>query len=125
MRENMSVANDYLPIPSSHAKVIAEAYKKSMVLILAYDRLHEKTHCTTYGVTAIDKENAALAGERVVKELGGDLVAKTSYEDFHAKLEPAFFREALEMLGSIADRRGCTLERVQDFMRRAREAELV
>lgn len=88
----------YIPIPVSVAKQIAEHFAKSQVVILAYDSKFEMTHATSYGVEAFDKENAAAVAESCTKHIGGDLSKKVSFEDFHADMDPASFRETQEAL---------------------------
>lgn len=89
---------DYKSVPVAEALRIANQYSKSMVVILCYDREHEKTHTTTYGVTAFDKENAAAVGEIVTKAIGADLSQKQTFEDFHRDYKPAVYKQALELI---------------------------
>ena len=95
----------YKSVPVHVAKAISEQYDKSMVVVLAYDPVHELTHTTTYGVSAFDKENAAAAGEKATVALGGDLANRIEWEDFHSDMKPALFKESLELLRRIVDAR--------------------
>jgi hypothetical protein len=83
-RKGTTDERGYKEIPVAEARRIAEECGKHMVVILAYDRHHERTHCTTYGVEPAEKLVAADAGERCAKLLGGDLSAARCYEDFRA-----------------------------------------
>ena len=91
----------YLPIPVNTAREISERYQKSMVVILAYDPEHQKTHTTTYGVSAFEKENAAACGELCALTLGGDLSKKQTHEDFNDDYRPAEYTEAMDLLRAI------------------------
>ena len=73
----------HAPIPVAVAHHIATKFRKSMVVILAYDPASQRTHTTTYGVEALEKERAAEVGERCAKMICGDgFDARTSYEDY-------------------------------------------
>jgi len=98
----------YHPVPVSVAVSIAENFQKSMVVILCYDPVHQKTHTTTYGVSAWEKEQAAAVGEICALAVGSDLSRKVDYEDFHKNYDPALYRESLELLKLIRARNGCT-----------------
>jgi hypothetical protein len=95
---------DYIPIPVEEAKVIAEDFKKSMVIILAYDPVHQVTHTTTYGVSPFDKENAAAAGCIITKAIGADLSKKQDFEDFPTDYDAANYKAALEVMQKIMGR---------------------
>lgn len=96
--------SEYLPVPVQAAKFLSERFRKSMVVILSFDPEFELTHCTSYGVQAFDKEQAAAIGERCVQEVcGGDLSRKVSFEDFHHNMDPARLREAQELLAAVAE----------------------
>lgn len=110
----------YIPVPVEAAAQISRHCKKSMVVILAYDPVHEMTHATTFGVSAFDKENAAAAGEMLSKAIGGDLSRKVEFEDFHADYDPAIFKEAVDILTVISRRQGTTsvqLQQIERFLR--------
>lgn len=87
----------YRPIPVDEARAIADRYRKRMVVILAYDGAHEKTHVTTYGVAAEDKVNAAAVGDRCAAVVGADLAQKQSHEDFRA-IEASQWAERVDRL---------------------------
>lgn len=76
--------SDYKPIPVSVAVQIAESFEKSMVVIMAYDPKHERSHTTTYGQNPADKENAAKIGDACSVLVCGEegFAAKRSYEDY-------------------------------------------
>lgn len=101
-------AKVYQAIPVIVARMIAEKYAKNQVVILAWDAMHGLTHTTTYGVSAFEKENAAAVGAICTKAIGADLSAKQTFEDFHDNMDPALYREALELLRLIRNRQGCT-----------------
>ncbi len=73
----------YKPVPVEVAQKIASDFDKDMVIVLAYDKAHDRTHTTTYGVSPEDKENAARLGETLTAACGADVSAKTTFEDFH------------------------------------------
>jgi hypothetical protein len=109
--------SEYLDVPVEAAKSIAERFRKSIVVILAFDPAHQLTHTTTYGVSAFDKENAAAAGEKCSAAVGCDLSAKQTFADFHNDYEPAFLREAEEILKCISRQQGCNPVRLQQIER--------
>lgn len=108
---------EYQQVPVAVAKQIAERFAKSLVVILCYDREHERTHTTTYGVTAFDKENAAAVGELCTEAIGGDLSKKRTFADFHHDYDPALLREAQEILLAINRHQGCTPVQLQQVER--------
>ena len=55
----MQEMRDYMPIPVAEARRIATEFRKSMVVILAYDPVSNRTHTTTFGRDAEQKEIAA------------------------------------------------------------------
>lgn len=89
----------YMSVPVDHAKQIAEEYKKSHVIILAWDSIHGLLHSTTYGVTKEQKHQAAYGGEKAAKALGADLLKMKPYEDFR-KNELTLLESAKEALRS-------------------------
>lgn len=95
----------YQPVPVTVAQKISEEFEKDQVVILSYDRKHNLTHTTTYGVTAFDKENAAASGEIVAKAIGCDLSRKQPFEDFHDDYDPALYKEAKELIQKLFNRR--------------------
>jgi hypothetical protein len=92
----------YKPVPCSAAKDIAESYAKSQVLILTWDPEHVLVSMTTYGVTAIDKENAAALGDKVAAFVGCDMGKLHEFEDFHKDYNPAVQKEAIDLLRLLA-----------------------
>lgn len=105
----MSSEAEYQPIPVAAARQICEAHGKSIAVIIAYDPVHECTHTTTYGVAAVEKENAAAMGELCTQAIGGDLSRKQVFEDYHQTYEPAVLAECLELLRRAVARQGMTL----------------
>ena len=87
------MVSDYKQVPVSEAQRLSIEYQKDQVVILCYDRRHELTHTTTFGVTAFDKENAAAVGELCSQAIGCDLSKKQTFEDFHNDYKPALFKE--------------------------------
>jgi hypothetical protein len=101
----MNANEEYKPVPVQVARTIAEDFKKSQVVILCYDRVHELTHTTTYGVLPFDKENAAAAGAICAKAVGSDLAKKQVFEDFHDDMNPAIQKAALDLIEKLFLRR--------------------
>lgn len=105
------MAEPYKPVPVSAAVAIADQFDKEMVVILAYDAVHQLTHTATYGRTPRSKEIAADAGERCTVELGGAIEAKRTWEDFrnmteaeaaaHIEILTNALREIRELMGGI------------------------
>lgn len=60
----------YKDIPIKAAREIAKAYDKSQVIILTFDKVHGKTHVTTYGRTVEDCRQAAEGGNKLKKVMG-------------------------------------------------------
>lgn len=95
---------DYKEVPVTVALAIAENYDKSMVVVICYDQAHNKTHTTTYGVSAVDKENAKLAGRKCTEALhGGTLKDESIHSDFHTNYDAARYQESLELLQKVLD----------------------
>lgn len=109
--------DEYKQVPVAAAIEIAAKFDKSMVVILAWDPVHQLTHTTTYGVSAFEKEQAASVGEICAQAIGSDLSKKTNFEDFHKDYDPALFREAQEILGEISRRNGTTSQMLQRIER--------
>lgn len=72
----------YVPVPVRAARDIAEKYAKSMVIINAWDPIHEVLHTTTYGRSATDKAMAANGGQIAAKALDADLREGHEFEDY-------------------------------------------
>lgn len=60
----------YKSIPIKAAKDIAKAYDKDQVIIITWDKIHGRTHVTTYGKTLLDCDQAAQGGNMLKKALG-------------------------------------------------------
>ena len=83
MNAEMLSNEEHIPVPIDEARRIANAYRKSMVVILTYDPESEMTHTTTYGVEPFDKERAAEVGEACAKLICGEGFAeRTIYSDY-------------------------------------------
>lgn len=78
--------SNYIPVPVEAAKAIGDTYKKSIVLILAWDPVHRLTNVTTFGENESDKLNAAAFGERVATEAGIATFERKRSEDFRAEI---------------------------------------
>ena len=63
---------DYKSVPINSARIISEAYEKSQVIIVCWDKEHCRSHVTTYGKDIIDSQLAAMGGNMIKKELGWD-----------------------------------------------------
>src|ERR1700735_4086932 len=64
---------EYVEVPVSAAREIAERFRKDIVIINAWDAVNERMNTTTYGVTEQDKRYAAVGGARTAAVLGEDL----------------------------------------------------
>lgn len=60
----------YKTVPITAAKRIAKEYEKTQVIILCWDKQHNRTHITTYGVTKEDCKQAAEGGNKIAGWLG-------------------------------------------------------
>lgn len=60
----------YIDVPIDAAKRIADEFDKDQVIIVCWDKIHGKTHVTTYGKTIEECEQAAKGGNLVKKALG-------------------------------------------------------
>jgi hypothetical protein len=77
---------DYQPIPVLEARVLAERYEKSIVIIVAHDPVHGLMHTTTYGTDPQNKAWAAQGGEIATKALGGVVDNSVQFEDYRLML---------------------------------------
>jgi hypothetical protein len=59
--------SSYKPIPVGVAAKISEEFAKSMVVILAYDPVHQLTHTVSYGVDASNSWLMPTRDDLVVK----------------------------------------------------------
>jgi hypothetical protein len=110
----------YKPVPVEVAARISEQFDKSQVIVVAWDAVFGKLHTTTFGVTAFDKESAAAAGEICCKALDGNLSEKKVFEDFHNDYDPAFLKEATDLLKTISRRQDSsptTLQRIERLLK--------
>lgn len=60
----------YKDIPIEVAKSIAEEFDKNQVIIVTWDKVHGRTHVTTYGKTLEECQQAAKGGNLVKRALG-------------------------------------------------------
>ena len=102
----------YVEVPVSAAREIAERYQTDIVIINAWDAVHQLIHTATYGVTAVDKRFAAHGGHLTSQALGADLSRMQNFSDYRderiAELEGALTRfvkgfEDYEALGYLSD----------------------
>jgi hypothetical protein len=77
----------YTPVPVTAAATIAREYRKSIVVIAAWDPEHGLLHMTTFGVSPQEKQWAATAGEIVSAALGCSPSEKICFEDFRRTVE--------------------------------------
>lgn len=83
----MSDAKPYVPVPVEAARDVAHGFEKNIVVIVSWDREHNRLHTTTYGVGAGDKVGAAKLGEILTKAAGIDLTQKVNFEDFRERTQ--------------------------------------
>ena len=109
----------YVEVPVSAAREIAERYQKDIVIINAWDAVHQLIHTATYGVTAVDKRFAAHGGHLTSQALGADLSRMQNFSDYRderiAALEAVLTRlvKALEddgVPGYLGDQSGWECE---------------
>jgi hypothetical protein len=107
----------YKPIGTDKARDILEAHDKDILVILGWDEASGLIHTTTYGREAKHKEWAAQAGIIATEALGGDRGLAKHFEDFHADMDPARFKEAIDILQAVFRRQGTTPEIIQQIER--------
>lgn len=76
------IKSDYEPIPVEEAKMLSEKYSKDIVIINAFDVNFGLLHTTTYGISELQKHQAAKGGELTAKILNADIPLSKYYEDF-------------------------------------------
>src|SRR5437868_5578201 len=117
----MSSAELYVPVPVSAAQDLAEMFAKDVVVIVAYDRLHKRTHLTTFGREATDKVLAVTARHVCAEALGQDLGQEAVvHEDFRRDFDPALYKESLDILRTIYRRHDGSpvmVQRVERFLK--------
>ena len=94
--------NAYVPVPVEAARIIAEQYAKSVVIIFAWDPIHGHIHTTTYGTGPQEKVWAAHGGETATKALGGVVELATDFEDFRLTIAKRLLH-ALKSAVKLAD----------------------
>lgn len=87
--------SEYQPIPVEIAGKISREFGKSIVVIVAYDRVHALTHVTTFGESAAEKVAAASVGDAIIPLLNLAADQKRGFEDFR-EMDVAKEREAAE-----------------------------
>jgi len=92
----------YAPIPVAVAEKIAVDRYKSIVVIAAYDQVHQRLQTTTYGISAYDKEVAAMMAEKLVAALGMAQQQLESYEDYR-HLKVGSLKTEVDRLKRIVD----------------------
>lgn len=80
----MNKEHSYKGVPVEAARSVGQLFDKNMVVILAYDRVHEKTHTTTWGRTPEDKLGVARLGDICAEACGADMSKTEVYQDFRA-----------------------------------------
>jgi hypothetical protein len=122
-----------VPIPVCLARKIGDEYFKDCVVILAYDHRSKKTHATTWGRKALDKESAVHVRDACLEAIGADMNNPTIHEDYRF-LEQGEWQACIDKLISackaadyaiasvIATREGITdtaLNNVRDAIKNA------
>lgn len=80
------MTKQYTPVPVAAAKEIAEKFSKAIVIINTWDTEHGLLHTTTYGVSEVQKHQAAKGGDIAAKALGADMPRANFYEDFRKEI---------------------------------------
>ena len=75
-------------IPTTEAKRLAKLYAQNQVIIVTWDKIYNRQHVVTYGLSVADCEQAALGGNFVKKALG--------WPDEQCHAEPARMRRKKE-----------------------------
>ena len=94
---------EYLPVPVSTAREIAEKYDKSIVIICAWDPEHGILHTTTYGRNPREKEWAVQGGEMASKTLGAMPEVGTQFEDYRLAQALKLLLALDELTSAVAD----------------------
>jgi hypothetical protein len=68
------------------------------VLILAWSAAHDEVTVTSYGLTAEDKHLAAAAADHCLLHFGDGFSKPEPFEDFRTSYEPAYFKEAVDLV---------------------------
>ena len=119
------MSDKYIEVPIVATKAIARTYGKDQVIIIAYDKKHNKTHVTTYGHSITDSAQAGEAGNKLKKALG--------WPDQRCHDEPERIRILKKAIGrfkAIVEGQECACEEsykctVHDDLRLADEAIMV
>lgn len=91
----MKNAGEYIEIPISAARQIAETYSKNQVIIVTWDDTNQMVHVTTYGTTQPFSAQAAQGGNFVKEALG--------WPDRLCHDTPSWWQEGVEEIGKLAD----------------------
>lgn len=87
---------DYIEVPWSAAKEIAEKFEKNQVIIVTWDDAHKMQHVTTYGTSRESSAQAAQGGNFVKEALG--------WPDRLCHDAPAWWLDNIEEIGKLADK---------------------
>jgi hypothetical protein len=88
----------YQPVTVDAAGEISDRFEKNVVVIVTWDRFHDKLHVTTYGRSASEKAFAANLGETLCKAAGADLAKAESFEDFRTRSQAQWALERDQLL---------------------------
>lgn len=96
---------EYKPVEVEAAKFIARQYDKAVVVILAWDRVHNRIHSTTYGQEEADKLAAARLGMQLAAAAGGDIASQDAqtHETFLARTQAGWAREREALTDGIRE----------------------
>lgn len=103
----------YRSIPVEAARRIGQDYGKSLVLLLAYDAIFDRTHTVSWGESAEQKERAAALVDVVLKAIGVDLSTHTDYEDYR-HIDAGRHAQIVDQLISAARRADALLRHLDD-----------
>lgn len=87
----------YQPVPFQVCEQIAKQFAKDIVIVVAVDWTHDKTHFATFGKSADDKAKAAILGDKLGLFVTGSDVQET-HQDFRSAKEVAQVKIAAKML---------------------------
>lgn len=85
----------YREVPPSAAGDVGKKYKKARVILVSYDKEHDRTHMTTWGETADDKARAAGMGDKIIGAVAMVGQDSKTFEDFR---QAGVTKERLDVL---------------------------
>ena len=94
----------YSPVPVEAAAAIAEQYDKTMVMIVANDQRHKRTHVTTYGASPVDKVMIADLADQFRRDYLAEPL--TTYEDFRTIDQAKRARAIRALMNTVKELRG-------------------